>query len=71
MTLSARAQLQRSLGRDPRRFTNSLKRAQIYFVRPGHGSTRIQEDASKVDQNLRDAIEAAHKAFVKAYRRSA
>lgn len=56
--------------RDLHRFTNSLKRAQIFFVRPGNGSTRIQEDQSKVDQNLRDAIEAAHAAFVKAYRRA-
>lgn len=48
------------------RFSNSMKRATIKSTRPGIGQTIVQEDAGKVDQKLRDAIdaiEAAHKAF--------
>ncbi len=51
------------------RYTNSLKRAQIYFVRPDVGSTRIQENKGAVDVRLRAAIEKAYKAFVREYRK--
>lgn len=50
----------------PHRYTNSMNRAQIYFVRPGIGPTRIQENSGVCDAKLRRAIEAAYKAFCEA-----
>ena len=48
-------------------FSTSMKRATIMFVRPGFGKTIVQENAGKVDSQLRIAIEKARKVFLKEY----
>lgn len=50
-------------------WSHSKKRAGIYFIHPGHGSTWHQELPDCTDKQLREAIRLTYEYFVQTVKR--